>query len=106
MTAVKPIADRITVSRSFDASAEEPARLGLKARLRKHPRLLIGLGAVALAGVAAVLGRGALAGAARPWIARAVRPHLIKAAARRPLGALRLATRHPRTAARLVAAAR
>lgn len=92
----------------MDAPIEKlpPQPFSLKAEVRKHPALYIGLGALAVAGLAAVLGRGALVRAARPMVARAVGPVLVRAAARRPLEAARLAARHPRAAARLVAGLR
>jgi hypothetical protein len=78
----------------------------LKAEMKKHPVLYIGLGALAVAGIAAFVGRGALARTAQPVIARTVRPLLMRAAVRRPLETARLVARNPRAAARLVAGLR
>ena len=83
---------------------EQP--FSLKAEVKKHPVLYIGLGALAVAGIAAFLGRGTLARTARPIVVRAVRPVLVRAVASRPLQAARLAARNPRAAARLVAGLR
>jgi hypothetical protein len=78
----------------------------LYTQAQKRPRLVLGLGALALAGLAAYLGREQLARHARPFVAKAVRPVLVKAAVRRPLQAARLISRHPKQAAKLAAALR
>ena len=65
------------------------------AEVKKRPLLYIGLGALALGGVAALLGRRA--------IFRAAAPMLVRAVARHPMDAARLAARHPRGAYRLIA---
>jgi hypothetical protein len=83
---------------------EQP--FSLKAQVRKHPVLYIGLGALAVAGLAAILGRGAIVRTARPIVVRAVRPILLRAAARRPLEVARMAARNPKAAARFVAGLR
>jgi hypothetical protein len=81
-------------------------KFSLKAEVKKHPGLYIGLGALAVAGIAAFLGRGAIARTAQPMMVRTVRPLLARAAAQRPLEAVKLAARNPKAAARLVAGLR
>jgi hypothetical protein len=83
---------------------EQP--FSLKAEVKKHPVLYIGLGALAVAGLAAILGRGAIVRTARPIVVRTVRPLLLRAAARRPLEVARMAARNPKAAARFVAGLR
>jgi hypothetical protein len=83
---------------------EQP--FSLKAEVKKHPVLYIGLGALAVAGVAAFFGRGAIMRTARPLVVKTVRPILIRAAAKRPLQAAKMAARNPKAAARLVAGLR
>ena len=83
---------------------EQP--FSLKAEVKKHPVLYIGLGALAVAGVAAILGRGAIMRTARPIVVRTVRPMLLRAAAKRPLEVARMAARNPKAAARFVAGLR
>lgn len=73
---------------------------------QKHPVLVVGVGLLAVAGAAAFLGRGKIAQVARPALARSVRPLLLRAAARRPMTAAKMITRHPRQAARLASALR
>ncbi len=95
-----PVVDE-AMSAPTEKLPEQP--FSLKAEVKKHPALYIGLGALAVAGIAAFLGRGAIARTARPIVVRTVRPILIRAAASRPLEAAKLAARNPKAAARLVA---
>lgn len=73
-------------------------RVSFYTQTQKHPALTVGLGAVAVVGLAAFLGRDHLKAAARPLLAKAIR--------RQPKLTLRTALRHPRQAARIVAALR
>ena len=73
----------------------KPQPFSLKAEVKKRPALYIGLGALAVTGVAVFLGRGLLARAARPVLVRAVTRH--------PIQAARLAAKHPRATAKVVA---
>ena len=98
-----PLVDE-AMSAPVEKLPEQP--FSLKAEVKKHPVLYIGLGALAVAGVAAFLGRGAIARTARPMVARTVRPILIRAAAKRPLEMAKMAARNPKAAARLVAGLR
>lgn len=96
------------------AATEAVSHIALTARgklsgatlARKHQGLILGMGALALAGIAIWVGRKTIAGAARPHVVRAVRPLVIEAARRRPLQAATLAAKHPRRALSLARALR
>ena len=84
------------------AGVEPKAKQTFRDHVKAHPVLAIALGGLAIGAIAAFAGRGTLASAARsarPLLAQAVRPVLMRAAARRPLQAARLAAAHPRAAA-------
>jgi hypothetical protein len=98
-----PVVDE-AMSAPVEKLPEQP--FSLKAEVKKHPVLYIGLGALAVAGVAAFLGRGAIVRTARPLVVKTVRPILIRAVAKRPLKAARMVARNPKAAARLVAGLR
>ena len=83
-----------------------PQPFRLSREIRRHPLLYIGLGAAVATGLALYLGRNAIGRSARPIVVKTVRPVVIRAAARRPVQAARLAARHPRAAARLFSALR
>jgi hypothetical protein len=111
VTLVRRSAAPPAVARAVLYAAQHPVQdLGVGPRGRKltaaETRLVMGVGALALAAAAAFLAREAIGARARLAIARAVRPALIRAAARRPVRTVRLAARHPRQALRLVRALR
>lgn len=83
-----------------------PAKPTLREQIRKHPVLTLALGGLVIGAIAAVAGRGAIARTARPLLVGAVRPALIRAAARRPFSAAKLAARYPKAAARIAASLR
>ncbi|MES2342474.1 MAG: hypothetical protein V4597_12395, partial [Pseudomonadota bacterium] len=88
------------------AGVVPPAKPTLREQIRKHPVLTLALGGLVIGAIAAVAGRGAIARTARPLLVGAVRPALIRAAARRPFSAAKLAARYPKAAARIVASLR
>jgi hypothetical protein len=100
----EPLAVDEAMSAPQERLPDQP--FSLRAEVKKHPVLYIGLGALAVAGIAAFIGRDVLARTARPLVVRTVRPMLVRAVARRPLMVAKLAARNPRAAARLVAGLR
>jgi hypothetical protein len=76
---------------------------------KKHPRIVLGVGLLALTGVAVWFGRGRIvetAVAARPKVARVIRPAVLSMVKRRPLQAAKLAAKYPGSALRLAKALR
>jgi NAD(P)-dependent dehydrogenase (short-subunit alcohol dehydrogenase family) len=78
----------------------------VQAKVQKHPGVAVGLGVLAVAGLAAFLGRETLGKRARPVLANALRPLILRAVAKRPVEAAKLALRHPQPAAKLARALR
>ena len=83
------------------AMAAGGARLTTASQARKHKRIVIGAGLLAVAVAAAWLGRERLSAGARPRLARTLRPLILAAATLRPTEAWSGLARRPRQAMKL-----
>ncbi|RAK58166.1 SDR family oxidoreductase [Phenylobacterium deserti] len=90
----------------IEAAAYKGRRYSVYTEAQKHKLLVVGVGALAVAGAAIWLGRGRIGRTTRPLAARALRPLVIKAIGARPLAVAKAAAKRPRWALRLAAALR
>ena len=90
----------------IETAAYKGRKFSVYTEAQKHKVLVLGVGALAVAGAAFWVGRRGIGRAARPLAASALRPLALRAIKARPLAVARVAAKRPRWALRLAAALR